>query len=309
MNRTNKHFGACGFTIVELLVTLVIIGIVLSLMLPAFSAVKNAALVLQQKGQHNLIETGLEGFRLDFGDYPDDYHTNPYSMVPYDYSDRYSGAQILAEAMVGRDGFGVHKYTQFLLEDGIDTTDDGVGDTKIYGLSPVNKSLRRGPYIEPESANATMVGSLYSNLSDPLDADTYVLSDMFGKVKNKVTGKPSGMPVLYYKANTSNSLHVTPSGGPGGQWGLQRGYEDSIYTLYVNSKVFDWGIPFKSNYSSHMYTSSNSSDWSLFYEATRDPNFNTPVRPYRSESFILQSAGLDGIYGTMDDVYNFEENN
>ena len=28
-------------------------------------------------------------------------------------------------------------------------------------------------------------------------------------------------------------------------------------------------------------------------------------RPYRADSFILQSAGPDGIYGTPDDIYNF----
>ncbi len=30
-------------------------------------------------------------------------------------------------------------------------------------------------------------------------------------------------------------------------------------------------------------------------------------RPYRSDSFILLSAGFDGEYGTRDDVYNFQK--
>jgi len=35
--------------------------------------------------------------------------------------------------------------------------------------------------------------------------------------------------------------------------------------------------------------------------------FDIPPRPYRSDSFILLSAGPDGLYGTGDDVFNFDE--
>ena len=60
-------------------------------------------------------------------------------------------------------------------------------------------------------------------------------------------------------------------------------------------------------------------DHTLFYGdpttggPTTNPNFlGDPVapyhgrQPYRSESFILLSAGPDGLYGTADDVYNFD---
>jgi len=49
------------------------------------------------------------------------------------------------------------------------------------------------------------------------------------------------------------------------------------------------------------------SNYTLFYSRIRNPNFTSPDRPYRSESFILQSAGYDGLFGTADDVYNFDE--
>jgi hypothetical protein len=48
---------------------------------------------------------------------------------------------------------------------------------------------------------------------------------------------------------------------------------------------------------------------SIFYNAIQNPNFTSPPRPYRAESFILQSAGPDGLYGTMDDIFNFDQNN
>ena len=51
-----------------------------------------------------------------------------------------------------------------------------------------------------------------------------------------------------------------------------------------------------------------------FFRAIGNPNYPAPdisaaaggYRPMRSESFILMSAGFDGVYGTADDVFNFE---
>ncbi|MCK5000805.1 MAG: type II secretion system protein [Anaerohalosphaera sp.] len=296
MDQTNKRFNGGGFTMVEMLVTLVIIGIVLAVMLPAFNAVKNSATNLRQKGQFNQIEIGLEGYRNDFGDYPNDYYPSV-TQTPDVYSDTYSGAQILAEAMVGSDGLGVHRSTQYRLDGGIDylLPLDGVSDGQLY-QSPVDRTQRRGPYIDLEAANAITVGNLYnSGQVTADDEDTFVLADMFGTAKNKATGKAAGLPILYYKANTLNAVHTPPADS-------SDGYGNNIYTVYVNSKVLDWGVPGSS--ATHELTKAQTT-WNLFYDATSNPNFTNPT-PYRSESFILHSAGPDGIYGTADDVFNFE---
>jgi len=47
----------------------------------------------------------------------------------------------------------------------------------------------------------------------------------------------------------------------------------------------------------------------LFYDQTQNTNFVSPPRPYRADSFILHSAGPDGLYGTVDDVFNFDQEN
>ena len=39
---------------------------------------------------------------------------------------------------------------------------------------------------------------------------------------------------------------------------------------------------------------------------TRDWKENTISRPNRSDSYILISAGFDGLYGTADDICNFD---
>ena len=45
-----------------------------------------------------------------------------------------------------------------------------------------------------------------------------------------------------------------------------------------------------------------------FYKATKNEKITIlSGRPYRSDSYILLSAGYDGEYGTDDDIYNFKK--
>jgi hypothetical protein len=48
-------------------------------------------------------------------------------------------------------------------------------------------------------------------------------------------------------------------------------------------------------------------DKDKFYVITRDEKITSMARPMRSDSYILISAGFDGLYGTSDDVFNFGE--
>ena len=46
-------------------------------------------------------------------------------------------------------------------------------------------------------------------------------------------------------------------------------------------------------------------DANYFYEYIRDPRVQARPWPYRPDSYLLISAGADGIYGTNDDIRNF----
>ena len=59
-----------GFTLVELLTTLAVIGILLGLLIPALNMVGKTATKVKQKAQFHAIGTALEAFRNDYGDYP-----------------------------------------------------------------------------------------------------------------------------------------------------------------------------------------------------------------------------------------------
>ena len=298
-----------GFTLVELLTAVAVIALLLALLVPAFNLITKQAQGVRQKGQFNRIEVALEAFRTDFGDYP--------SSRP---NTHYYGAQILAEAVVGWDGFGFHPNSRFSY-DGTDLADGG-GPNRVYAdpTGPdwdTNVKQRKGPYLELEAAGAVQLANmeLYRpNIAPPsegwAEADTYVLADTFGKVTHLKTKKKTGMPILYYRANTSGTLHPLEEGTD---------YSDANLTLWSQC-IFD----IRDNYAflAHQayplvgnqvppdswYRRVN---WFKFYETTANPDhLNDAVpelsRPYRSESFILQSAGSDGMYGTPDDVFNFE---
>jgi len=48
-------------------------------------------------------------------------------------------------------------------------------------------------------------------------------------------------------------------------------------------------------------------DYRIFYDMILDEKITAVRKPYRDDGFILISAGFDGLYGTPDDVFNFEK--
>jgi hypothetical protein len=124
---------------------------------------------------------------------------------------------------------------------------------------------------------------------------------MFGLVKNNATGKRTGMPILYYRANTSNFKHdpADYSAQP----------DKNIYDYRDNQKIIDLTVLWERTVLNPMRSNNPELDGpSLFYKETLNPNFATPpMRPYRADSYILLSAGPDGQYGTPDDVFNFNK--
>jgi prepilin-type N-terminal cleavage/methylation domain-containing protein len=320
MDRRAKRFlHRAGFTLVEVLAAVAIIAILISLIIPALSMVQRSADMAKQRAQFHSIEIAIEAFRADFGDYPRSVDTG--LMVQ-----AYPGAMKLAEAVIGQDGFGFHPGSEFTNDGQADWYgNDGfpeplyLPDVEGYidslplltndeknALKKENLTMRKGPYLELETANAVKIRDIYSDLGiDGLQLvsvrDRFVLCDMFGLVKNNATGKRTGMPILYYRANTSNFKHdpADYSAQP----------DENIYDYRDNQKIIDLTVLWERTVLNPMRSNNTELDGpSLFYKETLNPNFATPpMRPYRADSFILLSAGPDGEYGTADDVFNFNK--
>ena len=126
---------------------------------------------------------------------------------------------------------------------------------------------------------------------------------MYKQVKHRTTGKQTGMPILYYRANQFRI------GNDAGDWD-DPGWSTNTYDL--GDSLCDgfgpvaYGVVAVPGRTPH-FNGEVVEYAANFYNAIENPNFpGPPARPYRSESFILHSAGPDGLYGTVDDVFNFD---
>jgi prepilin-type N-terminal cleavage/methylation domain-containing protein len=320
MKRKRTHTKN-GFTLVEILTTIAIVGILLALLIPALSAVQDTAMKVKQRAQFHSIEVGLEAFYTDTGDYP----PSAWNATAYG---KYSASQRLAEAMIGRDGFGFHPDSRFR-EDGKgdidgDGTLDPAGTGTIYNVvsgvaassgtandqsAAENAAVRLGPYLELENANAVKLSDLYGSGNYGNLVDTYVLADVFKITKNLATKKMTGSPILYYRADTTKTQHDGSD---------LTAVTSSTYNVFdamsdpsvANDSIVDLA-PLATKTGHHPMSPASGGDYwetiNLFYTMTQNPNFTSPPRPYRAESFILQSAGPDSLYGTPDDMFNFDQ--
>ena len=278
-----------GFTVVELLAALAIIALMVGLLLPALNVVRNKAKETKQKAQFMTINLALTAFKHDQGDYPESNWALPTGTpIPGGPSSDYCGAQKLAEALVGWDLLGFHPRSDF--------RSNGRNDIREY-IYDVNNTTyfdqRKGPYLELATATAFRLGNisafypgLYNNTA-PLAPNTFVLCDVFAE--KKITfpnGKTTtaGAPILYYKANTAGK---------------------TIYEIY-RAVDNDALVNVKQLADNKLHPLSDASNqYQYFYNYILDPQITARPWPYRPDSYILISAGADGLYGTGDDVRNF----
>ena len=277
-----------GFTLVELLTVLAIITLLVSLLIPSLTLIRNTAKEAKQKSQLTEIGLALTGFRNDYGDYPPSYWMLPPGAPGAPGPMDYCGAQKLAEALLGRDLMGFHPKSDW-----------SATNLTFYPEPPPPQNLeeRRGPYLELATTNAFKLGDLYGPAltASPLNPDRFVICDSFG-VK-KVTIAPgqtarAGTPILYYRANTASKT-IEPPTAP----------FDRIYNIFDNVPLASQLNSIADSTKAHQL--GNPANMQVFYNYIRDLKVTARPWPYRPDSYLLISAGADGLYGTKDDICNF----
>ncbi len=293
-----------AFTIVELLTVMGVIAILISLLVPALTLVRDFAKEIEQRAQLHSIEVGIDMFvaTSGYGTYPpsdDNAFANPAGPDPT----AYGGAQKLADALVGQDLVGYHPRSGFRSDlMGYDAF--GVPQ-QIYDVGTrQNLDEREGLFIEGENANPYMLGDIYTDVQ-VFNPSNYVLCDVYAKNRTLAfnqTNKKTGMPILYYRARTENFAQVfdnpaTPGAPPGG-------IEDDIYYYPDNENLLSLGAP-EDGTLTHPIADGVGNDLQDFENMILNNEITTIQRPYRAGSYILISAGKDGRYGTADDITNF----
>jgi len=240
---------------------------------------------VMQMAQFNALNAATELFMNEFDGYP-----------PSDANDRagrpYCGAMKLAEALVGQDSLGFHRKSVFR-RDGLDAEGTLLypGRMDDLPIAPREDNLRArtGPFVLAESARVFRLADVYGEgNTGPFPGSTLVLCDTY--VKKRPSGRRTGMPILYYRADQSGTTHDLDN--PDNL--------ENIYTYKDDEALLLLGVPGMPAKTHPL------ADPKRFYLNTQSSQIFLKPRPYRADTFILISAGLDGLYGTTDDICNFE---
>ena len=295
-----------AFTLVEILTVIVIITILVGILMPALSQVKKLAKETKQKAQIGSIEFCLESYKNEpalGGDYPPSHgYVTVGPSAPADYS--YCGAQTLAEAMFGQDFLGVHPDSIY----GADGLDGGGTDLYPDPFNPdtvpahaANLDARKGPYLDRTNVSVFKPEDIYKDpalVTSVLFPGRFVICDVFTAVTKQITFPNGtiktckiGTPVLYFRANPSAvNTTLIPSVNNA----------DNIYNSWDNYRLLLLGRI--ADGKAHPL---NTLSGDKFYDFITDLMIPTLKKPVRPDSFILISAGNDGLYGTRDDICNF----
>jgi len=282
MKKTKRKFG---FTIVELLTVMSVIAILMGLLVPALNLVRRMATNTKQKAQFHSISVALDMFNGEFDGYPDSAAEGATKTTV--------GAQKLAEALIGRDFLGYDTASSWNAQ--ADLTSPLLPD--LYTDSDDSIDRRKGPYLNPENTEAFTIEQLYrfdqGNVCDGNSIPSLVLTDAF-RVKDIFLGGKkikAGSPILYYKADVTSKIF--DAGDP----------TNSIYNVEDNYELLALGKLPNQDVDHPLFE-----DLDMFYEdMIRNPKITNMDRPYNQTSYILISAGFDGLYGTRDDIFNFGE--
>jgi len=313
-----KQLKKYGFTIVELLTVMSVIAILIGLLVPALNLVNRIAKDTKQKAQFHSITVALEIYNGEQEAYPESAALPSGGSAPYTV-----GAQRLAEALVGRDLLGYDPASTWNAAD-----DEAKSDIYASEDAPKNSDYttevvpcldrRKGPYLNPENVEAYQIEQLYSldpgDVYDGNNTPAPVLTDAY-RVKTVTVGDrqvKAGSPILYYKANTSSKEFYNSDDGTISDAEAQA----SIFNSIDNEELIDLGHLIKPSELHHFdnitgvtpaYAEGSKDGRQLFYDAITNPKIISMNRPYNQNSYLLISAGFDGIYGTSDDIFNFNE--
>jgi prepilin-type N-terminal cleavage/methylation domain-containing protein len=329
-----------GFTLVELLVVVGIIGLLIGILLPSLSGARVAAKNAKTKAQFQSLQQALEMFRNDVGEYPDSTKradptenaqlitdtASPNDPTPNGYAPtdaQLYGAQWLIRGLMGKDLRGYVNPTKArkVAYDNPATWYDFQGATFVEGLGP-----RETLYLSAEKLPVERVSQITGGVKPPDvtaaldDFQAHALLDAFER------------PILYYRADPRGRNKVLCDSASGdvdddAPIPYYRLSENEIFTGNNDTAVQGWKFatgphPLEflgdvldpDQVTGPAIAAGVTSTFAKFIHdhrvgVTPGPNGqegpHVRAQPYNPDTYILISAGKDGLYGTEDDIKNF----
>lgn len=347
MMRVNTRNAAKGFTLVEMLTVIAIIGILIAILVPAVSAVRDNARSTASRATLAAIDTGLESFRANTsvgdGYYPPsasdrlgrqkEFTVNS----PYDDAQKemaITGAGLLVWAMVGADFLGPTGFKVFRTNNarqrwsddtdavfGTGPSDSGAYSlTKTGGKTPVQP--RVAPFIDLDKVKITPRSSTVAGKFE-VERETETLS---GQNKAPIARDypmfvdAFGTPILYWRADPAGTVIADlPGNTSGDPVGIYH-FKDNGFLLQTlggsgRQEVLQTVQPRGTRWLHNLTwvdppnrVGGGQVNLDGFPKFIQNMQITAKPTPHRANSYILLSAGKDGIYGSADDIANFDHN-
>jgi prepilin-type N-terminal cleavage/methylation domain-containing protein len=327
--RTGSKHRSPAFTLIELMVVIAIITLLISILLPTLSKARVQGQNVKTRAALKSIGEGAELYRNENESDQNARLTNGYppSALGEDAAvagnQEIGGAQWIVRYLMGKDlaGYAPRRNVPAALLNPGDPAEEVTWYE--YNTDGTPKVDRLGRYIEGEAAKIVPTRDLPA-------APGTMSSHPWANMEEQVFTDVFGNPILYYLANPAQANKTRPN------LASYNGSVPGVYTMADNgyfTGACAQGVCTKPPWDFGSGTSHPLGEFGFQKDQPIDPNtvlsnakcfpfyiLNRPMYdastngtagqprvavPWRKESFLLISAGKDGIFGTPDDIANF----